>query len=208
MYGSTKDIEFGQEPGQRRHPGQREHKESHRHRQAWLVGSQAGQVIERLTASRRTSKPAHGNDDGKGAHVHKGISKEVEQHRAGAQFVAGRHPRQNIPGVGDAGIGQHPLQVGLAQRCQVAHGHRQCRQNGQHPNPLPVQFTQRVEHHPAQGSKAGSLGSNAHKGRHRRGRPLVGVGGPHLKGDQRDFEAKADDHQAHASHQERRKRAI
>ena len=72
-------------------------------------------------------------DDRERAEVHERVGDAVEEQRLEALDPAvrvagpGRQPDQHVAGVGDRAVGQHPLDVVLGQRDEVAEGHRQRR---------------------------------------------------------------------------------
>ena len=64
-----------------------------------------------------------GRDHGERAHVHERVGGAVEEDRRDAAALAagiGREADKDVPGVGDRGVGQHPLDVVLRDRHQVA----------------------------------------------------------------------------------------
>ena len=141
---------------------------------------------------------------GESAQVGESVAEQVVENRgAGARRGDRGHPDQDVAGVRDRRVGEHPLDIGLHQRGQVARRHRQHRHHPQHHRPVRAERPQ-VDHEDAQeAGKRRDLHAHRHESRDRRRRALVGVGRPHMEGHGGDLEAEADQQQADAGQQQR-----
>ncbi len=152
----------------------------------------------------RTSQAATAN----APDVGEGVDHQVIEHRAGGLRVVDRdarrrHADQDVAGMRDRRVGQHPLEVPLRQRGEVAVGHRHGRDHGDDPQPARAHDTgrrvrpgpQRVQEHLHQRHEAGELRAGGDPGRDRRRGAFVGVGRPLVERHRRHLEPEADQHQ-------------
>jgi len=120
--GVAEDIKLAHEAGKGRDARQREQKNAHRQRNHRVscretrIGFDAG--IGRLL-------PAQKDDDRKGPDVHKCVNQQIKEDARGENLVADGEGDQNVSGMGNAGIGEHPFDIVLHQRGDVSQGHRQ-----------------------------------------------------------------------------------
>ncbi len=105
--------------------------------------------------------------------------------------------------MGNGRVGEHALEAPLAERGDVAHGHGEHRQYGQHRAPVVVELGQRLQEYPAEHGKAGGLGSHGHERGDDGGRALVHVRGPQVEGGGRHLEAEAGNEQGQGGEQGR-----
>ena len=101
---------------------------------------------------------------------------------------------QQEAGVADGGVGEHPLDVRLAQRAQVPDRERGDHDPGQADLPDVGLARERGHEHPQREHERHHLGRRRHEGGHRRRRALVGVRRPHVERRGVGLEAQADDH--------------
>ena len=101
----------------------------------------------------------HQDNDRKGSNIHEGIGEHVEQDSGGTGTVTGGKTDQSITGMGNRGVGQHALDVVLAQCCDVTNGHRNNRQNPQNLAPLNLQCGKGNQEDTQCGSKTCGLGA-------------------------------------------------
>ena len=121
-------AELGDPAAERRDAGQRDQEDRH-HR------GQAGRVAEQPVVAgdlARAGLAGHRHHDGEGAEVRGGVDDQVgddglQRLRPGARVAGHRQGHEDEAALGDGRVGQHPHDVGLAQREEVADGHRQRR---------------------------------------------------------------------------------
>ena len=96
-------------------------------------GLRAGQGPRRSDLARHARSPLERGDAGEGAQVHERVGREVEQDRLEAlrsrPRAVHRQADHDVAGVSDRAVRQHPLDVVLAQRHEVAQGHREHREH-------------------------------------------------------------------------------
>ncbi len=110
--------------------------------------------------------------------------------------------------MGDGRIRQHSLHVFLAKGSQVSPGHGDKRHASQHAYPARVaQGQPRVSENRSQQTHKAAHGRHLDPGRHQsshwRGRSLIGIRRPHVKGHGRDLEQHADKQEVHTNDEKR-----
>ncbi len=136
-------------------------------------------------------------------HVRHGVGEQVEEDRRLARAVRRNEPEQQVPGMGDARIGEHPLDVRLHDADDRAQDHRQASDDRQHGDPLGLQRLEGREEDAHEGRERGGLHCRRHEGGDDRGRPLVGIGRPHVERHGGYLEREANRQQAHRQQGER-----
>ncbi len=109
--------------------------------------------------------------------------------------------RQQIAEVGDGGVTQHPFEVGLHQRQQVADEDGDDRHGRQQPVDHGVGRCRHRQIETQQYGKHCYLAHGSQEGGHRGRRPFIDIRGPEVEGGQGELERKAHQHQAKAAHQ-------
>ncbi len=120
---AAEHVELADEAGRSRDAGEREQEQREQHRRPRRAPPQSGEVLERvveLLGRLRLEVGQHSEC----SQVHEGVRDQVDQHSLARVGVAapahGPHPGEQVAGMRDGGVGQHPLHVGLHQREQVA----------------------------------------------------------------------------------------
>src|ERR687885_2359525 len=116
----------------------------------------------------------------------------------------GRERREDIPRMRYRAVRQHPAHVALPEREEVADEHGGYSEDRHHGRPCRGGSGHAFEEYAQQRREGGSLGGNGEKGGGARGRSLIGVRGPEVKGHGRDLEGEARDEQNEAKQGYRR----
>ena len=95
--------------------------------------------------------------------------------------------------MGDGGVGEQALDVGLEEGAEVADGHREDGEDGDHQDPVVAVHGRGVEEEAEEDGEGGGLGGGRHEADDGGGGALVDVGGPDMEGGGGDFEAEADE---------------
>ena len=95
--------------------------------------------------------------------------------------------------MGDSGVGQHALDVGLGDGNEVADRQRDDGEDHQHPLPIGVELTQTIDQKTEGQGKGRDLGGAAQEQDHRVGCPLVGIGHPHMERNGTELKADTND---------------
>src|SRR5436309_4461774 len=95
-------VELADKTCQRRHAGQREQEDQHGEREERRTPVQAVVVFDLVAVGGL----AEGNHDREGPQVGEQVGEQVEQDRIGAHARSGGHPDQDVPDLGDPGVGQ------------------------------------------------------------------------------------------------------
>ncbi len=130
------------------------------------------------------------HDRREGGHVHHQVDDQVQHRGLHAELRGDDDAGQHVARLGDRGVGEHPLQRGLAERADVADEDRDRRQRGERGRPARVGFDQGDVEEAQEGAERCDLGGHRHEGRHRRGGSLVDVGRPLVEGRDRGLEAQ------------------
>ena len=138
----------------------------------------------------------HADHDGERADVHERVHEQVEEHARRGSRIGRSQGQEEIPPVGDARVGQHPLHVGLHQRNEIRRDHGDRGKPPQDGEPGGVRVVEGDQEDTRKGYEGGCLYRCRHERGHRRRRTLVDVGRPHVEGHRRDLEREA-------NHQER-----
>ena len=175
---------------------------------------QAGGVVEQPAVAvdvARARLAGHGDHHREGAEVHGGVDDEVGDDRGeGVPLGLGalahhRQRHEDEAALGDRRVGEHPHDVRLAQRDEVADRHRRAptapRTAAATPRCRPRKPTKTSV---TQGDEAGRLGGHRQERGDGRGRALVGVGRPGVEGHGRHLEGEADDDEHDAERRARR----
>ena len=99
----------------------------------------AAQAVEGLDIVA-AAVAAHPGGDGEGGDLGEAVDDQVKQHCSGGGLVIpvrgdGDHADQDIAGMGDGRVGQHPLQPALGESGQVPEGHGDGRDDGEQADP-------------------------------------------------------------------------
>ncbi len=111
--------------------------------------------------------------------------------------------RQQVTGVGDGGVGKHPLHVFLAQRGEIAHGHGKDGHDPQQRRPEPVEVGEHLIDHAQQQREGGGFGCSREQRNHRCRSAFVHVGSPNVEGRGGNLEENADQHERHSRQDKR-----
>ena len=95
--------------------------------------------------------------------------------------------------MGDAGVGEHALDVALEERAEVADGHGERGEDPDQHGPAVLHGREAGEGDAQQDGEGGGLGGGRHEADDGGGRALVDVGGPDVEGGGGDLEAEADE---------------
>ncbi len=123
VQGSLEQEKLAREAARWRHACQGEHEVGQRQGQQRTAFGQAFVIVQHHPLPIFLFNSNH---DCEGAQVGEEIGQHVEKGGAYSGITAnsGGNAHQNIPGVSDAGIGQHTLDIGLGQRYKIADDHR------------------------------------------------------------------------------------
>ena len=94
--------------------------------------------------------------------------------------------------MGDRRVSEHPLEVGLGDRHEIADDDRQHRKDDEHPAPAFVQAAQALDDDPHQHGEGADLGGRPDEQRHRRGGAVIDIRDPHVKRNRPELERDAD----------------
>lgn len=191
--GGHEDEELREESGKRGNTGQGEEAERHEEGQLRVGAVQAVVVVD-------VDFPAvllDDVDDGKGTEVGDHVDQQVEDERGHALCRSAHDGQYEVAGLADGGEGHEALEVLLPDGEEVGDG------DGGDDDPEETDAPHAEERfraedlhedgHEHKGCRA--LGNHAEVTGHDGGCALVGVGGPQVEGDKRDFEAHARDEQ-------------
>ena len=185
----AKEIQLRDEPGRQGQAGERHHEQ---HQGGRGPGRTAGKAREILDPVRLHPLARQQQQDAERSEVHGDVDQEIEEHAPGPGGPARSDPDHEIAGVGDAGVGQEPLQVCLKQRGEVAQDHRDHGDRRQHRPPDAGEVGQREGKDPEQPGERPHLGHDRHERRDRERGALVDVRRPGMEGDERSFERQPD----------------
>ena len=101
---------------------------------------------------------------------------------------------EQVAGVGDAGVGEHALDVALEERAEVADGHGERGEDPDQDGPAVLHGREAGEGDAEQDGEGGGFGGGGHEADDRGGCALVDVGGPDVERSGGDLEAEADEH--------------
>ena len=141
-------------------------------------------------------------DDGEDADVHRGIARRRRSWRRRRPAARSGEGDEQIAGVRDGGVGQHALDVLLAQRARLPTVMESNRENPEEAPPMLLDRGVGAIEDAQQNREGGGLGRGGHERDDRRRRAFVDVGRPDLEGRGGDLEAEAD--QDHERWQSRR----
>ena len=153
----------------------------------------------RARSSLARSRVAEQRDDGEGAEVRR---RRTTAGRRGSRpcptSFAATSADQQVAGVRDARVGEHPLQVRLRDADDGPEDHRRGRERPEHRRPVAAQRLERRQEHADERRERGGLDAGRHEAGHDGRRALVGVGRPHVERHGRHLEGEADEQQARA----------
>ena len=145
---------------------------------------------------------------GECADVGESINDQVVKDRAGGlrarpSNAHSGHPHQDVAGVGDRRVRQHPLEVLAAQRREVAVGHRDGRDHRDDPDPARPEHARRrvrpgqkrVQEHLHHARRSWRASSRSRSRPPPAPAPLVCVGRPLVERHRRDLEPEAHQHE-------------
>ena len=127
------------------------------------------------------------------------VRDQVVQRGADPDVPRRGEPRQHEPGVADARVGEHPLDVGLRDREDAAGHDREDRERDHDRAPVPSERLQRHVEHAHQRRERRDLRPRRHERGHGGRRALVHVGRPHVERDRRDLEREPDREEPHGA---------
>ena len=122
--------ELADEAGGRGNPGERQHRDRQRPGEPRAIGPKAGDGVDVIAVGRRALAR---DDHRERGDVHQQVDDQIEQRRPHAELGRDGHAGEDVAGLRDRGIGEHPLERGLSESADVADDdrdrreHRQCR---------------------------------------------------------------------------------
>ena len=172
---------------------------------------QAGEAVQAAVARRIVLQHADHRERGQ---VHDAVAQDVEQDRLDAVLLRlrrrgraeGSQPGQDVAGVRDARISQHPLHVGLRQGDDVADGHGQHGQDGDDRHPVRALQSQALGEETDQQGEGAELGPDRQEAGDRCRRSLVGVWRPVVERYGRRLEGGA--HRQQRDRRQRRRQQV
>src|SRR5271157_4350905 len=208
---AEEDEVLAPESSERRNAGQGQHEDQHEDGFDGSARVEAVQVVE-LVADHLLV--AQRSDHAESAEIHEGVNQQVDQDAldaVGAEFGgrAGDQAEQHVADMGDGGVGQQALGVGLRERGEIRAGHGGDGNENHNRNPHGPQVDQSAQMKWAanqdaqQHGPSGSLDGDGHESSDRGGRAFVGVGRPLVEGDGGDLEEKAGHGGEQRDHQNR-----
>ena len=200
--GGREDQELAEETGGERKARQREEEECQRRGHVRPPAPQAAQVV---VAVEVLALAAHHRDHREGAEVGERVGGEVVEGALDTErdADADRHADQDVAGLGDARVGEHPLDAVLRQGGEVADDHGEDGDRDHHRAPAAVVGGEGVVEEADDDDERRHLGGDAHEGGHRGRRSLVDVGRPGVEGRRADLEGEADEHEDDPADQQR-----
>ena len=96
--------------------------------------------------------------------------------------------------MGDGGVGQHALDVLLAESGEIADGHGEDRDDPQQRRPERAEMGKHLIDDAQEQGEGGGFGCGGEQGDDRRGRAFVDIGRPDVEGRGGDFEENSDQH--------------
>ncbi len=196
--GGAEHRRLADEPGGEGNTPHRQHRQHENRGQSRGPRRQTGIVGER----RRTLLGAgyhRGHSEG-GHHLHR-ISGHVEPHlpdACGASDQGG----EDEAGMGDAGVRQHPLQIGLGDGEQGADHDRHRGEHRHRRGPILDTGAEGDGKYPGRGGEAGHLGGRCEETGDSARRPLIHVGGPHVERRRRHLEGETHDQERHSGEED------
>ena len=110
---------------------------------------------------------------------------------------------EQIAGVGDGRVGQHALDVLLAERGEIADGHGEDGNDPEQRRPDGAEIGEHLIDHAEKQSEGGGFGRGREQGDDRRGRAFVDVGRPDVERRCGNLEENADQHEREGGENER-----
>ena len=185
------------EAGGERDAGEGQQQEREGRREHRVVAAQAGPL--RQVRGLRAALAHHG-DQAEGGDRREAVGDEVEHHAADRGLREGQHADEDEAGVGDRGVGEQALDVGLGDREHRADDHGEGRDGVDAVLPVPAVGADADEGHAQDHAEGGELGAGGHEAGDRGRGALVGVRGPRVERHGADLEQQADEQQHHAGH--------
>ena len=143
------------------------------------------------------------------------IGRHVHQHRrhrtslalghAGLGRPGSDNTDQHEPSMGDSGVGQQTLHIGLRETHDGAHTHRGHSHDGEHDLPVPSHRAQTDIQDAHQTDEGDEFGRDSHPAANRRRSASVDIGGPGGERNRAYLEQQPDGHQDHARDDEFRR---
>ena len=200
--------QLGVEADRGRNAGEREHEHGHDAGEPGAAFRQAAEIVDQLGFVAGARKQ---HDHAEGAERREHVGDDVEHRRAVgvarrngvAADDARAQPEQHEADLRDRRVRQHPLEVRLGDRREVAEQHRADRKQHQHLLPVGGQADHAFDEQPDRDRERGELGRAADQERRRRGRALVDIGHPHVERHGAELEAEAGDDEDRAQNQHR-----
>ena len=131
-------------------------------------------------------------DNGEDADVHGRVSGDVEARGGNAGHAEAGEGCEQVAGVGNGGIGQHALDVVLAQSGEVADGHGEDGDDPHQGLPHAVEHGEAREEQADEDGEGGNLGRSRQEGYDGGWCAFIDVRGPDVEGSGGDFEEDAD----------------
>src|SRR5581483_7724733 len=185
------DEELRDEADRRRDTGQRDQEHREHEGAEPVTAREAVHLVERRAARALEVEVEEGRER---AEVHEAVSEHVEQdgRARGGPGLRRRDRREDVAGVRDARVREHPLRIRLNERHDVARGHRDRGKYRVHGRPIDDERAHTADEHAQDRGERGRLRTDRHeRGRGRR-RAVVRVRRPLVERDDRGLEAEAD----------------
>ena len=123
--------------------------------------------------------------------VRQDVDHRVEEHRLDARRVRRNHRRHHVPRLRNRGVGEHPLDVCLTERHDVASNHGDTRKRRHQMRPVRRERRECDEEHAQEDRHPRRLRAHGEECRHGRRCALIHIGSPEMERDDRELEEEA-----------------
>lgn len=189
LQGGVEDVVFGGEAGHGRETGQGKHEDSQSARQERSAIPEAAKVAVVVAAIIDALQQ---RDDAERAQVHEAVAEQVEEDGTESDGTAHYDADEQVAGMGDAGIGQHPFEVVLRKGQDVAANDGENRDSPDDRSPIGLGIEEDDIKDAGEGDEGGGLRADRHKGGDWSGCAIVDIGRPCLEGNGGHLEGKTD----------------
>ena len=132
-HGGPEQVELADEPGRGRDPDEGEQEDGEGERHHRMPEGEPAVVRE---PHRLAAVLLEQQDHAEGPARRERVHEQVEENAAMAERPARHHAHQHVAHVRDGGVGEHPLQVLLGDRDDVAHRHAEDGQDREQRRPV------------------------------------------------------------------------
>ncbi|MPM60525.1 hypothetical protein SDC9_107376 [bioreactor metagenome] len=206
LEGGGEDGPLAHEAGGQRDAGEAQHEHRHHRGEHRILPAEPGPPGQLGHLGAVVTHHGHHGERRDGGHT---VREQVERggrHRGETTDPVGGLGRtgdgdEDVAGVGDRGVRQQPLDVGLHETDERADQHGEDRCDGQHRLPVPPLRSEGHVQHPQQPTDGGDLGADRHEGGDRGRGAGVDVRHPAVERHDADLEQQADQHHQQAGDQ-------